>query len=169
MWTCEFEIDQSPSEPKTQLYNNFYQHPVGDKNKNNGMETQFLLETGATCSLIKFGSYEKYCKIQPLQLNKSRSNTVAVNREKIKLIVYTIFDSIFGTKTDYPMKIKEWISAKDGCNLKVLGMYFISQLIKSINFLNSKLPRYNSSYQYYKNQKLSISELLSKCTSWLKI
>ena len=91
---------------KIQLYINLYQHPVGDKNKNNALETQFLLNTGATCSLINFDSYEQYCKIQPLQLNKSRSNTVAVNGEKLKLIGYTNFDSTFGKNTDNPIKIK---------------------------------------------------------------
>ena len=101
------------------MYINLFQQPVGDKNKNNGLETQFLLYTGATCSLINFDSYEHYCKIQPLQLNKSRSKKVAVNGEKLKLIGYTNFDSTFGTNTDNPVKMKAWISAKDGCDLNI--------------------------------------------------
>ena len=121
------------------MYINLYQHPVGDKNKNNGLETQFLLDTGATCSLINFDNYEQYCKIQPLQLNKSRSNTVAVNGEKLKLIGYTNFDSSFGTNTDNPVKIKAWISAENGCDLNILGMDFISHNIKSITFSNLSL------------------------------
>ena len=121
-----------------------YQHPVRDKNKNNGLETQFLLDTGATCSLIIFDSYEQYCKIHPLQLNKCRSNTVAVNGEKLKLIGYTNFDSTFGTNTDNPVKVKAWISAKNGCDLNILGMNFIWHNIESINFpnLNLELKKY---------------------------
>ena len=87
------------------MYIKLYQHPVGDK-KNNGLETQFLLDTGATCSLINFDSYEQYCKKQPLTLNKSRSNSVANNGEKLKLKDYTTFDSTFGTNFDYPVKLK---------------------------------------------------------------
>ena len=33
-------------------------------------------------------------------MNKARSNTVAVNGEKLNLIGYTNFDSTFGTNTD---------------------------------------------------------------------
>ena len=93
----------------------------------------------ATCSLINFDSYEQYCEIQPLQLNKSRSNTVAVNGEKLKLIGYTNFDSNFDTNTDTPVKIKAWISAENGCDLNILGMDFISHNIKSIKFPNLNL------------------------------
>ena len=109
------------------------------KIKNNGLETQFLLDTGATCSLINFDSYEQYCKIQPLQLNESRSNTVAVSREKLKLLGYTNFDSTFSTNTDNPVKIKAWISAENGCDLNVLGMNFISHNINSIKTPNLNL------------------------------
>ena len=70
-------------------------------------------------SLIKFYSLEQYCEKQPLQLYKFRSNTVAVNAEKFKLIVYTTFDSTFGTNTDNPVKIKSFVSAEDGCDLRI--------------------------------------------------
>ena len=29
-----------------------FQYAVGDTNKNNGLSTQFLIDTGATCSII---------------------------------------------------------------------------------------------------------------------
>ena len=144
------------------MYIKLYQHPVGDKNRNNGLETQILLDTGATCSLINFDSYEQYCKLQPLQLNKSRSNAVAVNGENLKLIGYTNFDSTFGTNTDNPVKIKAWISAKDGCDLNILGMDFISHNINSINF-----PNLNLELKKYPDIKNPISVVRSKSYSYL--
>ena len=60
-----------------------------------------------------------------LKLNKSRSNTVAVNGEKLKLIGYTNFDSTFGTNTENPVKIKAWISSENGCDLNILAMDLI--------------------------------------------
>ena len=72
-------------------------------------------------------------------MNKSSSNTVAVNGEKLKLIGYTNFESTFGTNTDNPVKIKAWISAKNCCDLNILGMDFICHNIKSINFRNLNL------------------------------
>ena len=93
---------------------------------------------------MNFDSYEQYCKTQPLQLNKSRSKTAAVNGEKLKIIGYTNFDSTFGTNTDNPVKFKAWVSAENGCDLDILGMDFISHNTKSINFPKSNLELKNT-------------------------
>ena len=68
------------------MYINLYQHPVGDKNKNNGLETQFLVDTGAICSLLNYDTYLEYAKIQKLTLTKAQSKTFAVNGQKLKLL-----------------------------------------------------------------------------------
>ena len=83
------------------MYFNLYQHPVGDKNKNNGLETQFLVDTGATCSLLNYDTYLEYAKIQKLTLTKAQSNTFAVNGQKLKLLGYTNFNASFDSKGDY--------------------------------------------------------------------
>ena len=46
------------------MYNNLYQYPVRDKNENNGLETQFLVDTGANYSLLNYDSYLEHAKIQ---------------------------------------------------------------------------------------------------------
>ena len=46
------------------MYINLFEHPVGDKIKNNGLETQFLVDTGATCSRLNYDTYLEYAKIQ---------------------------------------------------------------------------------------------------------
>ena len=89
--------------------------------------------------LFNFDSYEQYCKLEPLQLNKSRSNTDVVNGEKLKLIGYTSSDATFGTSTDYPINIKAAISAQNGSDLNNLELDFTSQTIKSIKFPKFKL------------------------------
>ena len=46
------------------MYIYLYQHPVGDKITNNGPETQVLIDTRETFSLITYGTYQHYCKLQ---------------------------------------------------------------------------------------------------------
>ena len=100
--------------------------------------------------------------MQPLQLDKSRSNKCAVNGEKPKLIGYSIFDSTFGTNTDNSVKIKAWISEKNGCNLIILGMDFISQNIKSIICPNSNLE-----LKKFTDKTVPISIIRSKSNPYL--
>ena len=78
-----------------------------------------------------------FCKIQPLQLNYSRSNTVAVPGEKLKIIGYTVFDDAFGNNIEHSEKRETWVSAKDGWNPNKLVKDFISQIIETITFFFS--------------------------------
>ena len=96
------------------MYINLYQHPVGDKNK---IDTQIFVDTGATCSLLNYDTYSEYGKIQKLTLTKAQSKTLAVNRQKLKLLGYTNFNASFDSKGDYFVKIRSWVAAKDRCNL----------------------------------------------------
>ena len=70
---------------------NLYQHPVGDKNKNNGLETQFLVDTGATCSLLNYDNYLEYAKLQKLTLTKAQSITIAVTKKWTKTQTLRIY------------------------------------------------------------------------------
>ena len=97
-----------------------------------------MIDTGATCSLINSGTYQQYCKLQPLELQKSDSITVAVNGEKIKLSGYTNFEANFDIQGDYLIKIKAWVSAKNGCKLNILRMNFVFKTTKSIEFSTPK-------------------------------
>ena len=99
------------------------------------------LDTGATSSLISFDSYEHYDNIQPLSIKKIKLNTVAVTGKKLKVKGFTTFDPTLDTNTDNSVRIKAWISAKDGCDLNILGMNFFSQNSKSNIF---QVLSYNS-------------------------
>ena len=94
------------------------------------------MATGATCSPPNFDSYEQFCKIQPLQLNNSRSNTIAVPGEKLKIIGYTVFDNAFGNNIEHSEKKETWVSAKFGCDQNKLVKDFISQIIETIFFFS---------------------------------
>ena len=139
------------------MYINLYQHLVGDKNKNNGLETQFLVDTGATCSLLNYDTYLEYAKIQKLTLTKAQSKTFAVNGQKLKFLGYKNFNASFDSKGDYFVKIRAWVAAKDGCKLNILGMDFLSNSTKSIDFSTPKLE-----LKMYPGVLIAISNIKSK-------
>ena len=67
------------------------------------------------------------------------------------------------TNTDNPVKIKAWISAKDGRQLNILGMDFISQIFISIIFPNSNLEFKKCLYE-----TISISNIRNKSYPYLR-
>ena len=115
------------------MFFNLYQHPVEDKN--NTLESQFLVDTGATCSLLNYDTHFECAKIHKLTLTKAQSKTFAVNGQKIKLLGYTNFNASFDSKSDYVVKVRAWVAAMDGCKLNIVGMDFLSKSTKSIDFL----------------------------------
>ena len=88
---------------KKLLYFNSYQKPVEDENLNNLIKALLFHVTSdqPTCSHNKFDIYEGFCKIEPLKIIKSRSNTVAVNQEKRKLVGDTVYLATSGISFDF--------------------------------------------------------------------
>ena len=54
--------------------------------KNNGLETQLLLDTGASSSIIKYHAYIELCKTQQIEIRASKNHALAVNGEKLQLL-----------------------------------------------------------------------------------
>ena len=91
------------------IYLNLYQS-VGDTNKNNGFETQHLLDTESSSSIINYRiTYPELCKTQNLELEKSKNNTLAVNGEKLKLLGQTTFKTFFDIAGSYQVNVTTWV------------------------------------------------------------
>ena len=117
---------------------NLYQS-VGDKNKNNGLETQFLLDTGASSSIINYHTYLELCKLQHIEMKASKNHTLAVNGEKLKLLGQITFKTSFDIEGKYQVEVTTWVSAKDGCKPNLLGMDFLESTVKSIDLTAPKI------------------------------
>ena len=74
-----------------------------------------------------------------MTLTKAQSKTFAVSGQKLTLLGYTNFNASFDSRGDYFVTIRAWFAAKDGCKLKILGMDFLSNSTKSIDFSTPKL------------------------------
>ena len=142
------------------IYINLYQS-VGDKNKNNGLETQFLLDTGASSSIFNYHTYTELCKTQHIEMKASKNHTLAVNGEKLKLLGQKTFKTSFDIEGKYQVEITAWVSAKDGCKPNLLGMDFLESTVKSIDISTPKIdlktyPEVAVKLSRYQNQKLPV-------------
>ena len=113
--------------------------PVGDKSNNNGLETQFLLDTGSTSSIINYHASCELCKTQKVNLIKTKTNTVAVNGEKLKLLGSITFISSFDIERKHNVNVKTWVSAENGCKPNISGMDFLDHSTKSIDITTPKI------------------------------
>ena len=72
------------------------QYAFGDKNKNNGLSTQLLIDTGATCSIINSETFTEINKIQPLIVTPLEKSPLAANGHampmKGKITIQCAFD-----------------------------------------------------------------------------
>ena len=65
--------------PGQHFFIEIFQYAVGDTNKNNGPSTQFLIDTGATCSIINCVTFTKIEKIQLLVVMPLEKSPLAAN------------------------------------------------------------------------------------------
>ena len=97
------------------------------------------MDTGASCSIINFHTFEELKKTQKVELVKSNTNTLAVNGEKLKLLGYVKIKTCFDIVGRYQTELKAWVSAKDGCKPNILGMDFMNNSAKLIDKQNAIL------------------------------
>ena len=61
--------------PGQHFFIELFQYAVGDTNKNNGLSTQFLIDTGATCSIINCDTFTEIEKNSTISCKASRKIT----------------------------------------------------------------------------------------------
>ena len=57
--------------PGQHFFIELFQYAVGDTNKNNGLSSQFLIDTGATCSIINCDTFTEIKKNSTISCNAS--------------------------------------------------------------------------------------------------
>ena len=82
--------------PGQHFFIELFQYAVGHTNKNNGLSTQFLIDTGATCSIINCDTFTEIEKIQQLVVMPLEKSPLAANGHampmKGKVVIQSAFD-----------------------------------------------------------------------------
>ena len=80
-----------PQQLKCRIFVDPYIHTTGDRNKNKGLEIEFLLDTGATCSVINFNTFQAISDVgQNITVVQTQTPTTAFNISEIRMLGYTI-------------------------------------------------------------------------------
>ena len=135
------------------IFINLHIHAVGDSNKHNGFESQFLVDIEATCSLINFDFLQELKSLIGIKLIESKQKTIAVNGERLNLLGYIHVPISFDIEGKYYRDLKTLVSEKNGCELNILGMDFLNFATKSIEFTTLKL-----NLKKYPNVSITLSK-----------
>ena len=125
--------------PGHHFFIELFQYTVGDTNKNNGLSTQFLIDTGATCSNINCDTFTEIKKIQPIVVMPLEKSPLAANGHampmKGKIVIQSAFD------VDYFFVIEDTVYVSDPpeARMNILGMDFLAKFGKFINLRNPML------------------------------
>ena len=100
-----------PQQSKCRKFVDLFIHTTGDLNKNSGLEIEFLLDTGATCSVVNFNTFQAKSDIgQIFTVVQTQTRTTALNFSEIPMLGYTILPLPLDIAVKYELKEKVWIT-----------------------------------------------------------
>ena len=80
-----------PQQLKCRVFVDLYIHTIGDRNKKNGLEIEFLLDAVATCSVINFNTFQAISDVgQNITVVQTQTRATAFNNSEIRMLGYTI-------------------------------------------------------------------------------
>ena len=116
-----------------------FQYAVGDTKKNIGLSTQFLIDTGATCSNINYDTLTENEKIQPLVVMPlEKSPLAAIGHAmpmKRKVLIQFAFDVEYFSVIEHTV----YVSDSPEARMNNLGMDFLTKFGETINLRNPVL------------------------------
>ena len=125
--------------PGQDFFIELFQYAAGDTNKKNGLSTQFLIDTGATCSIINFDTFTKIDEIQPLVVTPLEKSPMPTNGHtmpmKGKVELQSALDVEYSCVIEHPV----YVSDSPEAPMNILGMDFLAKFGKLIDVRNPML------------------------------
>ena len=133
-----FELLRSPSSATDQSKNsrlsfNFFYFATGDTQKDSGLEIDFLLDTGASSSIIKHRTFWEICQTQhPITVKRSTTQTKTYSGQLVPMISFTTLTFSYDPDGKFSFPLTVWITEKktqdlrsmDFCQKQVSGIHF---------------------------------------------
>ena len=120
------------------FYKELFQNAVGDK-KNNGLSTQFLIDAGATYSIINSETFTEVNTIQPLVVSPLEKSPLAANGHAMPMKGKTTIQSAFDVEYSCVIEHMVFVSDTPEARMNVLGMDFLAKFDEFINLINPML------------------------------
>ena len=126
--------EQTPNRnPKDRIFLNLYHFATGDNKKHSGLEIEFMIDPGSTCTIINYPTFFELMSLgQHINIQNSGNITRSYNGSEIKMLGYTILTSYFDTDGKYEATQRVWVTEEKKCN--ILGIDFCHTFLESLIF-----------------------------------
>ena len=112
---------------------NIFYFATGDFQKDSGSEIEFMLDTGASCSMINYRNFWEICQLQhPFTIQKSNKVTKTYSGQTVPMISYATITFRYDPDGQFIFPLTVWITEMKTQNL--LGMDFSQKQVSGINF-----------------------------------
>ena len=122
--------------PDLQFFIELFQYAVGDTNKNNSHNTQFLIDTGATCSIINCDIFTEVEKIQRLVVVPLKKPLLGANGNAKTRAGKVVFQSLFDAEHTCVFEHMVYVSDSPEARMNILGLDSLAKFGKIINLRN---------------------------------
>ena len=112
---------------------NIFYFATGDTQKDSGLEIEFMLDTGASCSIINYRTFWEICQLQhPITIQKTTKVTKTYSGQTVPMTGYATVTFSYDPdgQIDFPLTV--WITEMRTQNL--LGMDFCQKQVSGIDF-----------------------------------
>ena len=123
--------------PGQHFFIELFQYAVGDTNKNNGF--QFLIDTGATCSIINCDTFAETEKNQPLVVMPLEKSPLAANGHAMPMKGKVVIQSAFYVEYYCVIEHTVYVSDSPEARMNILGMDFVAKFGNFNNLWNPML------------------------------
>ena len=112
---------------------NAFYFPTGDSQKDSGLEIDFMLDTGAACSIINYRTFLEIAQFrQPITLVRSKQKTKTYTGDIVPTIGHTTLSFSFDSDGEHQFELRIWITETQTSNL--LGIEFCRQYVSKLLF-----------------------------------
>ena len=133
-----FKLLRSPSSTIDQSKNlrlsiNFFYFASGDTQKDSGLEIEFMLDTGASSSIITYRTFWEICQTQhPITVKRSTTQTRTYSGQVVRMIGFATLTFSYDPDGQFSFPLTVWITEMK--TQKLLGMEFCQKRISGIQF-----------------------------------
>ena len=133
-----FKFLRSPSSTTDRSKNsrfrfNVFYFAIGDTQKDSGLEIEFMLDTGASCSIINYRTFWEICQTQhPIAVNRSTKQTKTYSSQVVLMIGSAKIKFSYHTDGHFSLPLALWMTdfkthnflGIDFCREQLSGIYF---------------------------------------------
>ena len=93
--------------------------------------------------MLNYYSYENLCNVQKLTITPTKSSTIAVNGERLKILGSIVLKSSFDIEGQYEVEHRILVSEKNGAKHNILGMDFLQSCSNNIDLTTPEMDLKN--------------------------